>query len=189
MVVAGFLRTGTSAMMQCLKASGFYIGKVGELAGGYKRCEHMAFRKLNRRILNDPKSVADDMMDFADNLDVDAIKTLGLVIPVWLKIPKFRDAKYIWMKRNQKDMLASFMALKKVSIVKAKEAYERYLKYLKAIRNTNHIVVYYEDLMLKSQETAQKLGDFLGRPIDFSPLDKGKWHYDIKKSRSKNRKH
>lgn len=197
-IVAGFLRTGTSAMMQCLRENRFYIGEPGQLRGGYGLCEHIGFSVLNNEILGHNGATRNNYMwvkrppklefrneaplHFIEDLKregIQALKHFGLVADFWLRYPEFKNAKYILTYRDKRNIAESLcMRKREVNIQNALAIYEEYEKYMLDLQDCNHIDVEYEALMDNDPVLLKGLAEFLGLEMfHVKPLNPTKWHF------------
>lgn len=209
-VVAGFSRTGTSVIFECLKRSGFYPGEEKDLFGHKYLSQYLPFQELNRALINiivtnrrylshadilnavvahkkekiektleqAVKNVLNKIVD--EKIEIIKDPYLGLIVNVWYTCsPLFREAKYIWLKRDAMEIAKSLVRMQKFHgmpiILKAfkftvSEAYklcqlhtngwEMMMPYL------NHIEVQFEDLFKDVEKVKDRISEFIGRPFN-----------------------
>ena len=198
-VVAGFMRTGTSLLMQCLRENGFYIGEPEEINGKKSRCELAMFAKSNLElfklnkhqhktdfwynnrcdVLDSNKNIGEHFIKFLDDRKINALKGYGLTMDYWLTFDSFRNAKFIRTKRCVDNIVESIISkdickTKKEALVR----YKNYTKFLDLVLDYKHIVVEFENMFTAQDVEEKRIAKFLG--IDtFSTncVDSNLWHF------------
>ncbi len=183
-IVAGWGRTGTSIMFRCLQESDFYGGKPEELGGHEAKTEHLAFRSLNYRFaIRNPAPIIHQslFLEYLERRGVNLLKDpqLAVCIRTWLeKSHIFREAKYIWCRRDQLEAAKSMVRLKiprfpdMRGILTTRAALQTCKCHEKVwgevLQDLDHCVVWLEDLLHHTATTAKFVSEFIGREFDTS---------------------
>ena len=130
-----------------------------------------------------------EMSDCLGMLVYDEVRILKepmclFALPTWIEHHKcFRDAKYIWTRRDVKECAKSWVRLKMryfeyrgiltvplaMKLIKQHEALLQ-----KTMTGVNHIVVWHHDLINDPDTTFKRISDFVGREVNTEPFDRGK---------------
>jgi len=130
-----------------------------------------------------------EMSDCIGMLVYDEVKVLKepmclFALPTWIEYYKcFRDAKYIWTRRDPLECAKSWVRLKMryfeyrgILTVKLAEKIIRQHEELleKTMAGVNHIVVWHHDLINDSDKTFKIISDFVGKEVNTESFDRGK---------------
>ena len=211
-IVAGWCRSGTSIMFKSIVESGFSPGDASILTP-----ESFSFRILIHEILIDigvpgvvftkkrigelPKWTSEPLvatdkkgsikpaLDRVINLKADVLKnpTVTFALPTMQTMDYFKDAKYIWMRRDPWDAAKSLVRLKCQKkrvrsmyrgVLTTNMAYQLYLKNdreLQRIMPTlNHIEVQHKDFVNRDKKTFAAVSEFIGTRLNTHLINKKK---------------
>jgi len=130
-----------------------------------------------------------EMTDCLGMLVYDEVKILKepmclFALPSWIEHHKcFRDAKYIWTRRDRLECAKSLVRLKmrydeyrSILTVKLAEKLIRQHEALleKIMVGVNHIVVWHDDLINDTETTFARISEFVGREVNTEPFNRGK---------------
>lgn len=107
----------------------------------------------------------------------------GFCIKEWIKLSRtFGEAKYVWMRRSSLPAAKSFVRLKVPRIPqyrgtlttrKAERIYKQHeAKWAEAMKEVDHIEVWLEKFLAKTEEEADRISSFIGKELDTSLVTK-----------------
>lgn len=130
-----------------------------------------------------------EMSDCLGMLVYDDVKILKepmclFALPTWIEHHKcFRNAKYIWTRRNRLECAKSWVRLKMryeeyrtiLTVPLAKKIIKQHEALLeKIMTGVNHIVVWHEDMINNPDKTFDRISEFVGKEVNTEPFDRGK---------------
>jgi hypothetical protein len=186
-VIAGYPRSGTTIMFRCLVASGFNPGPSGLLVGGDHKSENKKFANLLRAVIHSEKMTVrarkggylrGRLIKKVSNYEgqevlkhpmaADGIKHL------YDHNERFRDAKYIWMRRDLIEIAKSYMRKQKAFGHKKPETFDEAFRVVKDLDKkwkkflplVDHIEVWLEDLLRETDSVGDRVSEFIGREFN-----------------------
>jgi len=179
--VGGMGRSGTSVLMECLKNSGYNIGRECLLHGHKYKSEYIPlFTTLNwlfisiferDKLINKSEwDVLNSMANFTIIEGVEVLKVLKLsfFLPFLKHHDIAKDPKFILMFRDIDEAIASSYRLSGFPV----SNYDVIKSYIDSWNNISEghptIRIKHEDLINNTEEVKKKLSVFLDRDIDMS---------------------
>jgi len=175
--VGGVPRSCTSAIMMCLKNSGFYIGNEGSLHGHKYKSEYQPLGLTLQWLLSEKKTLNKDEWVILNNVatytvksGVEAIKVFNFcyVLQILKDHPICKKAKYIIMSRDIDEAVISANRIdsKKFNSNKVFNQLSRTWDF--GTRGLPRIKITHNDVIHNTGDVKKKLSNFLGRSIDMS---------------------
>ena len=122
--------------------------------------------------------------------------TCQLSLQTWINNYEcFKNAKYIWTRRDYRETAKSLVRLKVADRANGKTGYrgvltvpraERLSRYWdsileKVMPQVNHIEVWHHDLVNDTKNTFDRISEFIGKEVNTAPFDRGKVYAERRK--------